>query len=403
MQYLNEIAASQIHTVIGRMPKIELSYETNSHKKDDLSYKIGLAIPTGKKYYAWITYNEDGDDVIYMMEINREHKIARIFWQLREPTETPFEIGTIFYGTMAEGLGECKTPVYLIEDILYDRGISTKYFLFPQRMTTIYKFLREHRLDGRIHIALPILWPRNDRDDGYKRNDGNDSDHVHKRNDGNDRDHVHKRNDGNNKGNITIGQLEEFGTIPDKWSNKIGYTVHHIQYRCPDKIAPFVNVFFNKPSINIEGNLVTCFKQEIREHKGLSYKCKYRHDFNKPQYKTPTIFLVKADLDADIYRLFAYGRNKMREYYGIAYIASYESSVFMNRLFRHIKENENLDFIEESDDEEEFENVDPERFVNLEKELMIECIFSQKFKKWVPKKVVPGGNIVHIGQLCRDL
>ena len=405
MQNLNEIAPSQIHTVVERMPKIELSYETNSHKKDDMSYRIGLAIPTGKKYYAWITYNEEGDNVIYMMEINREHKIARIFWLPYEPLGGKYEMGTIFYGTVTEDIatitplknsiriadnsstklpvtdlneaplwgadsnlhrykeGSRKPAIYLIEDILYDRGIPTKYFLFGQRIMATYGFLREYSHEC-MHIGLPIIWSMNE-------------------------GRIAGDNDGRDQ-------------IPEKWSNKIGYQVHHIQYRCPNKIAPFVNIFFNKPSINIEGNLITCLKPEIREHTYQSYKCKFRADFNKPQYRMSTIFLVKADIDTDIYRLFAYGRNKTREYYDIAYIASYESSVFMNRLFRHIKENENLDFIEESDDEEEFENMNPERFVDLEKEVLIECIFSQKFKKWIPKRVVPGGKIVHIGQLCRD-
>ena len=359
MQALNEIPVSQIHRVVERMPKIELSYETNSHKKDDPSYSIGLAIPTGKKYYAWVTYDEEGDNVIYMMEINREHKIARIFWLPYESSFTSegkwtqYEMGTIFYGTILEG-----NPVYLIEDILYDRGRSTKYFLFSQRMTTIYRFIGELRLG--FHFALPIIWPR----ETFK--------------------------------------IENDELVPEKWSNRIGYPVHHIQYRCPEKIAPFVNIFFNKPSINIDGNLVTYSKSEVREPKKiLSYKCNFRADYNKPQYRIATTFLVKADIDADIYRLFAYGRNKTKEYYDIAYIGSYETSVFMNRIFRHIKENENLDFIEESDDEDEFENVDPERFVDLEKEMAVECIFSAKFKKWIPKKVVQGGKIVHIGQLCR--
>jgi hypothetical protein len=379
------------------MPKIEPSYETNSHKKDDPSYRIGLAIPVGKKYYAWITYNEEGNNVIYLMEINREHKISRIFWIYFQSFNERFELGTILYGTLVDS-SEGKITVFLIEDILYDCGIMTKYFLFDQRMSAVYRFLREfkaifesiqvsdtnnefkyapterpistfhhYNVGGRIHFALPVQWIRNERN------------------------------------NTNIGQLDEFGTIPEKWSNRIGYQVHHIQYRCPNKIAPFINIFFNKPSINIEGNLVTCSKQPVRELKDVvSYKCNFRADYNKPQYRIATTFLVKADIDADIYRLFAYGRNKTREYYGIAYIGSYETSVFMNRIFRDIKENENLDFIEESDDEEEFENVDPERFVDLEKEALVECIFSAKFKKWIPKRVVEGGKIVHIGQLCRD-
>ena len=42
-------------------------------------------------------------------------------------------------------------------------------------------------------------------------------------------------------------------------------------------------------------------------------------------------------------------------YYDIACIPDYKTSVMMNSLFRDIKENRNLDFLEESDSEEEFE------------------------------------------------
>jgi len=72
----------------------------------------------------------------------------------------------------------------------------------------------------------------------------------------------------------------------------------------------------------------------------------------------------------------------------------------MNSLFRNIKENSNLDFIEESDDEEDFENIAVDKYVDLEKTLIMECIFHPKFKKWVPQRVLHGNQkVVHIGQL----
>ena len=59
----------------------------------------------------------------------------------------------------------------------------------------------------------------------------------------------------------------------------------------------------------------------------------------------------------------------------------------MNKLFRIIKENNDLDALEESDDEEEFENSNIDKFVNLEKSYKMVCIFNNKFKKWVPIKI----------------
>jgi hypothetical protein len=59
----------------------------------------------------------------------------------------------------------------------------------------------------------------------------------------------------------------------------------------------------------------------------------------------------------------------------------------MNKLFRIIKENNDLDALEESDDEEEFENPNIDKFVNLEKSYKMICNLNKKFKKWVPIKI----------------
>ena len=59
----------------------------------------------------------------------------------------------------------------------------------------------------------------------------------------------------------------------------------------------------------------------------------------------------------------------------------------MNKLFRIIKENDNLDALEESDDEEEFENEQLDKFVKLDKSEKIVCQYNYKFKRWVPKKL----------------
>ena len=60
----------------------------------------------------------------------------------------------------------------------------------------------------------------------------------------------------------------------------------------------------------------------------------------------------------------------------------------MNRLFRNIKENENLDSLQESDDEEEFENDRLDKFVDLTKEIKMVCFLNMKFKRWVPTRVL---------------
>ena len=113
-------------------------------------------------------------------------------------------------------------------------------------------------------------------------------------------------------------------------------------------------------------------------HKSFSNKSYTNHNNHN------LVFKVKAELGADKYMLYT-NDNKMFEQ---ALVSSYKSSVLLNSLFRNIKENTNLDLLEESDDEDEFENTELDRFVDLEKTVLMECVYSKRFKKWEPVKVV---------------
>ena len=95
------------------------------------------------------------------------------------------------------------------------------------------------------------------------------------------------------------------------------------------------------------------------------------------------VFCVKPDIQNDVYHLFC-SNNELYEY---ACIPDFKTSVMMNQLFRNIKENANLDALEESDDEEEFENDKKDRFVFLEKAYNMVCAYNPKFKKWYPLRV----------------
>ena len=72
---------------------------------------------------------------------------------------------------------------------------------------------------------------------------------------------------------------------------------------------------------------------------------------------------------------------------GVAYIPNYETSVWLNTLFRNIKENANLDALEESDDEDEFESEEIDKFVCLDKKYKMICEYNRKFKMWIPRSL----------------
>jgi hypothetical protein len=91
-------------------------------------------------------------------------------------------------------------------------------------------------------------------------------------------------------------------------------------------------------------------------------------------------------------------------YYGVACIPNYKTSVMMNSLFRKIRENKNLDYIEESDDEEDFQNNAEDKYVDLEKRINMTCVFHRKFKKWTPVSVTDKyAKLVIVDRLSRDL
>ena len=113
-------------------------------------------------------------------------------------------------------------------------------------------------------------------------------------------------------------------------------------------------------------------------HISLGNKYKSRE---KNKNKNNNIFKVKADIQNDIYII------EQGDYIDFAYIPNYTTSVMMNKLFRNIKENDNLDSLEESDTEEEFENNNLDRFVHLDRTYKMICSFNNKFKKWVPIKL----------------
>jgi hypothetical protein len=124
-------------------------------------------------------------------------------------------------------------------------------------------------------------------------------------------------------------------------------------------------------------------------------------DFGAPAYKSETVFRVMADVQSDIYLLYAYNETAF-EFVDIAYIGSRKESSFMNSLFRNIRENLNVDYGEESEDEDMFQNTSVDKYVDLKLEYRMICSFHHKFKKWVPVRTVDAKTrCVNIGQLTR--
>ena len=112
------------------------------------------------------------------------------------------------------------------------------------------------------------------------------------------------------------------------------------------------------------------------------------HFTNNNYKKIVATFKISANIEEDLYNLYIINNSKNEEiYYDLALIDSYKTSIYMNNIFRKIKENKNLDLLEESDSDEEFENINSDKFVDLEKMATIDCEYNYKFKKWIPLKL----------------
>jgi len=347
---LMELNANQYSDVMNRCPKLELSYETISHKKVPDSYKVCLAIPHGKKAFIWFTFFKN-EDVCFFMELGKDKKVTRIKI-ITNKVPMKLALGTVLYGTIYEDPHIESTVIqFVIEDVFFHEGIPLKKLTFGEKLGFIEAFLNNNNeipIDN-IRFFLPIMWKRG---------------------------------------------LEEDNVIPVSLNKTISHPIHHIQHRTLNTISPYLNVLIGRKIVS--GAIVEPLSDLFIPPAVPKY------EFSKPQYKMPAVFEVKADLQFDIYHLYAYGERCKKIYYGLAYIPNYKTSIFMNGIFRRIKENKNLDAIEESDDEEDFQDSRIDKYVDLKKTVSVECVFNQKFKKWTPIRTVkpgPNAKIVHMGRL----
>jgi hypothetical protein len=184
---------------------------------------------------------------------------------------------------------------------------------------------------------------------------------------------------------IMCNKMDEFeATVAN-----VGYRVDSVQFYLYNRYNSYLAMDYrrftqqNKPAI--ENTSISLFSQfGLMQAKPNSLK--QVPDSKRSDIKKEIVFQVRALSEADIYNLYCLDVDDF-EYIGLAHIPDYNTSVMMNKLFRIIKENKNLDALEESDDEEEFEDEDENKFVHLDKLYNMVCEYNYKFKKWIPIRV----------------
>jgi len=335
-----------------RFPQIELSYETDAHKKVlNSKYDICVSIPTGKKYFAWFTYEPSrSTDACYIIDKQGLH-----FTQVKIESHTLLSLNTIVYGTLCE----LPNKFFVIEDIHCYCGLSMKQMTFANKMTFIKQLLdllNQQNDEPEITFVLPYMTKINQ---------------------------------------DTLSNIIDDPVFYDSMIDKTAYMTHHVQFRSSEHITSYLNHNYKKNTaktqlVHITPLVINMPRNDI--------------DYAVALQKKEAVFLVSADVDDDIYHLYCYDNQSETQYtyVDIAYIGTLRESKFMNGLFRNIRENTNIDLGEESEDEDIFQNVSPDKYVDLTKRIKMLCVFHSRWRRWIPVSVVPDNmRVININDIIK--
>lgn len=335
------LSHTETESVLSEFPNVKLSYENITHNKV-YNADIILAIPEGKKCFAWFTTYHDRN-VCLIMELANNNQIKNIKI-VNVCFKSDISYGTILYGST---FYYSHNIFFTIEDIFYYKGKNVSRNNWGEKFELFEKLMREDIKqisfnDSFVVFGLPIF--------------------------------SNKLDDFTSKLENIKYRLETIQFRSFKRANNFQYMPYKSFLTKDKPDGPFKN-----PN----------FKPNDRNERIKTNNYTYHNDNNIKKIRE-FVFHLKPDLQNDIYHLYVNNSNNDKDkliYYDVAYIPNFTTSVMMNKLFRNIKENQNLDALEESDDEEEFENEKDDRFVNLEKYYNMVCLYNYKFKKWYPIKI----------------
>lgn len=348
------LTQSEKETILREFPNIKLSYETIIYKKVYNSDYI-VAIPEGKKCFAWFTSFND-KMICFIMELTNNKQISDIkIANVCFSDELAY--GTILYGTI---FYNSDNKFFCIEDIFSYKGNNFDRMNWGEKLTKINimmkKDLKQVSYNNSFLVfGLPLMCKTNEELDNQLRDISYNIDSVQYK--------LFSR------ANAYI--FMEYNV----YKSQISQTSQILQYT-------------NRPQQNYHDNIRNTNANAIRNSSTLCNNISNdTTPTNRQTVKRDIVFTIKPDIQNDIYYVHCLNNEMKEEQHGITHIPDYNTSVMMNKLFRIIKENDNLDALEESDDEEEFENENIDKFVRLDKSYKMVCRFNHKFKKWVPIKL----------------
>ena len=338
------LTQSEKANLLKDFPNVKLSYENIIYKKVHNSDYI-VAIPEGVKCFAWFTSLND-KFVCLIMELTDGNQISDI--KIANACfSNDLAYGTILYGTVVY---HSSNRFFYIEDIFSYKGCDVAKTCWGDKLTKMNTMLKRDLKqvaynNSFIVFGLPLLC---------------------------------KTNEELEKRIPTINyKINNIQFMLFKMYNK------HISVPYKNYIEPIRTTTggerFNpvtQPIIKPQANR----EPQHREPQNMS-------NVSRPSPKAEIVFLVRPEIHDDIYDIYCLNAGLKEEQHGIAHIPNFNTSVMMNKLFRNIKENDKLDALEESDDEDEFENDKSDKFVYLDKSYKMVCVYNPKFKKWCPVRV----------------
>ena len=345
--------------ILSGIPHVNFLKETQGHQHVHNADVI-IAIPEGKRCLLWFTStssaqtsgpeNEESNNRCILIELTDNNRMGK-----RYPIKTCFHSslaygsGTVVIGTFSH-IANLKTVT--IHDIYSYKGASYANVDYVNKLQ-LFETIFRHEIKqisyfpDQVVIGLPLM------------SSGNTISHDE--------------------------LLIYLRSIP--------YPIATAQYRFSKrKDSLIVNVSMSNMTSCVEmsnTNHNTFRNTKYIDYKGIRY--------GKVRVPDAT-FLVTPDIQNDVYRI-----ETNLGFHAFAGIQSYETSKFMNKLFRKIKENENLDLLEESDDEDDFENVAEDKYVYIDKTYRLVCRYLYKINKWEPYKVAPRGNQIVDANEIQDI
>ena len=320
---------------LNRLPPLELSYEPKLHKK--VYSPLYYIIPKGQKALVWYTYWKE-QNVCLLIKLNERGNYSDV--QLFSTVfSDDLALGTIIYGTTFHLQSHTKQShtYFTCEQLYYYKGLAVIKKNYQERLHLLLDMFTKQveqvaYLANSLIVGLPIICETYEEalaqlEQPYK--------------------------------TYGIAAMGQNATVTANANTSYANTTPNANVK-PNTTTPNANA---KPNANVKPNA-----HGTTPNANTSYG--------------KAVFKVKAGLAADNYQLYTLED----KFYDTALVPTYKCSVLLNALFRNIKENANLDLLEESDDEEEFENTQIDKFVDLEKTVIMECVYNKRFKKWQPLK-----------------